>query len=131
MVAAASALAAMTVGRATAEPFSWRAAWPRTGFSQDTVPLEEIRSGSPRKEGIRSIDMPASRRLNGGATSGWATRIGNGEPVISLAIRGDARAYPLSVLIWHEIVNDVVGDTPVTVTYCPLCNASLVFQRRV
>jgi len=60
-----------------------------------------------------------------------ASRIGDAEPVIALAIRGDARAYPLSVLIWHEIVNDVVGGTPVTVTYCPLCNASLVFERTV
>lgn len=70
-------------------------------------------------------------RLNDGAASGWATRIGNAEPVISLAIHDDARAYPLSVLIWHEIVNDVVGGTPVTVTYCPLCNSSLVFERTV
>jgi len=131
MVAAVSALAAMAVGRATAESFSWRAEWPRTDFSQHTVPLEEIRSGGPRKDGIPAIDMPRFERLNGGAASGWAARIGNAEPVISLAIRGDVRAYPLSVLIWHEIVNDVVGDTPVTVTYCPLCNASLVFQRTV
>ena len=63
--------------------------------------------------------------------SGWAARIGNTEPVISLVIRDDARAYPLSILMWHEIVNDVVGGTPVTVTYCPLCNASLIFERTV
>ncbi|MBA7638977.1 hypothetical protein ES703_46633 [subsurface metagenome] len=49
--------------------------------------------------------------------------------MISLAIGDDARAYPLSVLIWHEIVNDVVSGVPVAVTYCPLCNASLVFDR--
>jgi hypothetical protein len=42
---------------------------------------------------------------------------------------GDARAYPLAILIWHEIVNDVVGGKPVTVTFCPLCNASIVFDR--
>src|SRR5262249_16899538 len=80
---------------------------------------------------IPSIDAPRFERLNDGAVSGWAARIGNAEPVISLAIRDDARAYPLSILIWHEIVNDIVGSTPVTVTYCPLCNTSLVFERTV
>jgi hypothetical protein len=43
----------------------------------------------------------------------------------------DARAYPLRILTWHEIVNDVVGDVPVAVTYCPLCNSALVFDRRL
>jgi hypothetical protein len=51
--------------------------------------------------------------------------------VIGLEIMGDARAYPLRILIWHEIVNDVVGGMPVTVTYCPLCNSAVVFDRRV
>ena len=114
-----------------AEPGSWRAEWHRTDFSRHTVPLAEIRSGGPHKDGIPSIDMPRFERLNGGAAAGWAARIGDAEPVIALDIRGDARAYPLSVLIWHEIVNDVVGDSPVTVTYCPLCNSSLVFERTV
>ena len=117
------------VNRCSAEPGSWRAEWPRTDFSRHTVPLQEIKSGGPPKDGIPSIDTPRFERLNGGAASGWAARIRDAEPVISLAIRDDARAYPLSVLVWHEIVNDVVGGTAVTVTYCPLCNASLVFER--
>jgi Protein of unknown function (DUF3179) len=119
------------VVRAIAEPASWRAEWPRTDFSQHTVPLEEIKSGGPPKDGIRSIDTPRFERLSDGAAAGWASRIGDAEPVIALEIHGDARAYPLSVLIWHEIVNDVVGGAPVTVTYCPLCNSSLVFERTV
>ncbi len=41
------------------------------------------------------------------------------------------RAYPLQILTWHEIVNDVVGGTPVAVTFCPLCNSSIVFDRAV
>jgi hypothetical protein len=48
-----------------------------------------------------------------------------------LVLNGDARAYPLQILMWHEIVNDVVGGVPVTVTYCPLCNSAIVFDRRV
>ncbi len=118
-------------GTALAEPGGWRAEWPRTDFSQHTVPLEEIKSGGPRKDGIASIDLPRFERLNDGVAAGWAISIGDAEPVISLTIRGDARAFPLSILIWHEIVNDIVGGTPVTVTYCPLCNASLVFERTV
>ena len=51
--------------------------------------------------------------------------------MISIRINGDARAYPLRVLIWHEIVNDTVGGVPVTVTYCPLCNSAIVFDRRL
>ena len=52
-------------------------------------------------------------------------------PVIALEIDGDARAYPLAVLTWHEIVNDTVGDVPVIVTFCPLCNTGLVFERTI
>lgn len=53
----------------------------------------------------------------------------NQEPVISFELNGEARAYPLQILIWHEIANDVVGGVPVTVTFCPLCNTALVFER--
>src|SRR5262249_25386654 len=130
-VAALLATAIVTIGSGMAELGGWRAEWPRTDFSEHTVPLKEIKSGGPRKDGIPSIDKPRFERLNDGAASGWATHIGNAEPVISLVIRDDARAYPLSVLIWHEIVNDIVGGTPVSVTYCPLCNGSLVFYGTV
>ncbi len=51
------------------------------------------------------------------------------EPVIEVDIDGDARAYPLQILIWHEIVNDVVGGTPIAVTFCPLCNTAIAFER--
>jgi hypothetical protein len=62
---------------------------------------------------------------------GWSAALGDTEPVIALSVGDDARAYPLRVLIWHEIANDTVGGTPVVVTYCPLCNAALVFERVV
>jgi hypothetical protein len=51
--------------------------------------------------------------------------------VIGLVIGGEARAYPLRILHWHEIVNDTMGATPVAVTYCPLCNLPLVWDRRL
>ncbi|MCA1677169.1 MAG: DUF3179 domain-containing protein, partial [Actinobacteria bacterium] len=55
--------------------------------------------------------------------------LGAREPVIEVEIDGDARAYPLQILIWHEIVNDVVGGTPIAVTFCPLCNTAIAFER--
>ena len=51
------------------------------------------------------------------------------EPVISVVVNGEAKAYPLAILMWHEIVNDTVGGLPVTVTFCPLCNAAITFDR--
>src|SRR5215470_6550284 len=63
------------------------------------------------------------RRLMRHVSSGWGSAtgsiaaLGDTEPVIALSIGEDARAYPLRVLIWHEIANDIVGSTPVVVTY--------------
>jgi hypothetical protein len=53
------------------------------------------------------------------------------EPVVALAVGAEARAYPLAILVWHEIVDDVVGGAPVVVTYAPLANAAIVFDRRL
>lgn len=113
------------------EAANWRREWPRTDFAKHAAPLREIKSGGPLKDGIPAIDQPRFEALVAGKVRGWAAEIGDTEAVISLAIEGDARAYPLRVLIWHEIVNDTVGGRPVVVTYCPLCNAALVFARSV
>jgi hypothetical protein len=104
---------------------SWRAEWPDTDFAKRTIDLSEIRSGGPPKDGIPSIDDP--RFIPATA----ATDLTPTEPVIALSIDGDARAYPLRILTWHEIVNDTVGGVPVAVTYCPLCNAAIAFERQV
>ncbi len=53
------------------------------------------------------------------------------EAVVVLEIDGDARAYPVQILMWHEIVNDVVGEVPIAITYCPLCNSAVSYQRTV
>ncbi|MDH3241314.1 MAG: DUF3179 domain-containing protein [Alphaproteobacteria bacterium] len=103
----------------------WVAAWPKTDFSRRSVDLSEIRSGGPPKDGIPPIDEPKFQDV--GKVEGIAAT----EPLISLEIGGDARAYPLAVLMWHEIVNDTVGGVPVAVTFCPLCNAAVVFDRRL
>ena len=96
----------------------------RTDFSRHTVPFGEIVSGGPQPDGIPPLDSPTFVD-----TTVAATWLGEREPVIALEIDGDVRAYPLQILIWHEIVNDVVGGEPVTVTFCPLCNAAIVFER--
>jgi Protein of unknown function (DUF3179) len=119
------------LGTLLADPISWRLEWPRTDFSKHGVPFAEIRSGGPPKDGIPAIDAPRFERLARGKPMGWSAALGDTEPVIALSIGDDARAYPLRVLIWHEIANDTVGGTPVVVTYCPLCNAALVFERVV
>jgi hypothetical protein len=110
---------------AAADPASWRAEWPDTDFSKHSVAFEEIIGGGPPRDGIPSIDRPRFNALR--KVAGYEGT----EPVIGLEINGDRRAYPLGILTWHEIVNDVVGGVPVAVTYCPLCNAAIVFDRRV
>ena len=112
-------------GAAQADPDRWRAAWPKTDFTKSSIDFDEIMSGGPPKDGIPSIDRPKFK------PAAEADHLKPTEPVIGLVINGDARAYPLGILIWHEIVNDTVGGVPVTVTYCPLCNSAVVFDRRV
>lgn len=110
---------------ASAQPSEWKREWPRTDFSRRSTDLHEILSGGPPKDGIPAIDRPEFDPVS--AVNGLSST----EPVIALEVNGDAKAYPLRVLMWHEIVNDTVGGVPVTVTYCPLCNASIVFDRRL
>ena len=97
-----------------------------TDFSKHTVPLGEFMSGGPGKDGIPAIDGP--RFVPVGEAGEW---LAEREPVIELVIGDVARAYPLQILVWHEIVNDEVAGTPVAVTFCPLCNTAIVFDRRL
>jgi hypothetical protein len=87
--------------------------------------LGRIRSGGPPPDGIPAIDSPVFY------TAATVDYLGANDPVLALEIDGDARAYPLEVMVWHEIVNDTVGGVPVVVAYCPLCNSVTVFDRRI
>ena len=98
----------------------------KTDFSLHSVPYSGILSGGPPRDGIPPLDDPKFTTF--GDADGW---LDGEEPVIAIEIDGDARAYPLQILIWHEIVNDVVGGVPVSVTFCPLCNSAIVFDRRL
>ena len=126
LAAAALFVAALAVvSSVRANPSYWVREWPKTDFTKHSVDLGEILSGGVPKDGIRSIDDPQF------APVGEVENLTDTEPVIGVVVNGDARAYPLGILTQHEIVNDVVGGVPVTVTYCPLCNSSIVFERRV
>ncbi len=122
-LAVAVATLALATGARAADP-TLTAGW-RTDFSRHLVPLSEFQSGGPGKDGIPALDHPRFARAS--SVDWLAFR----EPVIELAVGRDVRAYPLQILIWHEIVNDQVGGVPVAVTFCPLCNTAIAFDRRV
>ena len=94
-----------------------------TNGMKHIIPLDKIKGGGPPKDGIPSIDNPQFAEIQG------SQFVSDSDTVIGLEINGDARAYPLFILVWHEIVNDRVGDVPVAVTYCPLCYTNQVFER--
>ncbi len=109
-----------------ADPQFWQYEFPETDFQKTSLESWfEIRSGGVGKDGIPALDhvkMIAVAEAN----------IPASEPVITLELAGQIpRAYPLCYMTWHEIVNDYVGDIPFTVTFCPLCNSAIVFDRRV
>jgi hypothetical protein len=112
---------------AMSDPSFWQHEWPDTDFETTTVTnWVEILSGGPPKDGIPALSDPQF------VTLAEETRIAALEPVITVEIAGETpRAYPIRYLTWHEIVNDRIGDLPVAVTFCPLCNSALTFDRRV
>jgi hypothetical protein len=113
-----------------------------TDWNRRTVPYSELLALLPVRDGIPAIDDP--QFISPGEAGDWLADIepviafewdGDGladiEPVIAFEWDGDARAYPLQIMTYHEIVNDVVGELPVTVTFCPLCNSAIVFDRNL
>ena len=118
---------AILAGAVQADPNFWRHEWPHTDFDTTSVPSwAQILSGGPGKDGIPALSDPQFIR------AGQEQGIEGREPVITVEIAGaEPRAYPIRYLTWHEIVNDTVGGVPVAVTFCPLCNSALTFDRRV
>jgi hypothetical protein len=106
------------------------AGW-NTDFGNHSVPLSEFRSGGPPRDGIPPIDVPTY--VSQADADAW---LAPEEPVIAVALEQPdgavaARAYPLQILLWHEIVNDTLGDTPLAVTFCPLCYTAVAYDRRL
>ncbi len=92
-------------------------------LSNAAIPVDEIRSGGPPKDGIPAISDPTM------IAAGEANFLNPTDRVIGV-VNGDvARAYPLAILNYHEIINDQLGEQPVAVSYCPLCDSVSAFDR--
>ncbi|GLQ74223.1 DUF3179 domain-containing protein [Vibrio penaeicida] len=90
-----------------------------------TIDSSEILHGGPPRDGIPSIDQPKF------IPASKVDYLQKDDIVIGVEVNGVARAYPTRILVWHEIVNDRIKNTPFTVTYCPLCGTGMVFDARV
>jgi len=99
------------------------------GFDESTpasIDTEELYQGCPRRDCIPSIDTPEYESVD--AADQW---LADEALVMTIAIEGDARAFPVQILDRHEIVNDTIGGRPVAVTWCPLCGSGVTFDRRI
>ena len=93
-------------------------------FSEHSIPLNDILSGGPAKDGIPAIDRPRFVP----ASQASRTFLDDGDRVMALVVNGKKKVYPLKILNWHEIVNDSIGGRRVVVTFCPLCGTGMVFD---
>jgi hypothetical protein len=94
-------------------------------FPRPLVDPDAVRSGGPPPDGIPAIDDPTFVRAS------TVTFLEDDEPVLAIEVDGEARAYPIQIMTWHEIVNDTIAGRPVTVSYCPLCNSAIAYDRRL
>jgi len=111
----------VTPGRREQVPSALRGA---SGLPAPIVSARQLQDGGPGPDGIPAIDHPRFLPADS------ASFLSDTEPVIAVDVGGQHRAYPVQILIWHEIVNDTIAGIPVAVTYCPLCNSALTFDRR-
>lgn len=100
--------------------------FPKTDFTKHSVPLTEIYSGGPSRDRIRPIDKPTFDSI-----SKANEYLDQREPVVVLSIGEQSKAYPLRILLYHEIINDEIDGHPVFITHCPLCNTAIAFSRKV
>lgn len=105
------------------EGFSHR--WARTDFKKTLVPFSEISKESINLDEIKEIDNPVF------IDTKYVNHLADNEPVISVALFGDYRAYPLRILLKHAVVNDVVGNVPVAVTYSPTSNSAIIYESSI
>jgi hypothetical protein len=94
-------------------------------FPDPLIDPGDLLSGGPPPDGIPAIDEPKFLEPD------QVDFLDDVEPVMALQIGDDARAYPMQIMTWHEIVNDTVDGVPVAVTYCPLCNTAVAYDRRL
>ncbi|MEZ4631049.1 MAG: DUF3179 domain-containing protein [Deinococcales bacterium] len=107
--------------------------------SSSRIPLEAILSGGPPPQGIPALGFSGDWQAVTKATQGISfvsqaeasAWLDDKEPLIIVSLQGESKAYPLQILTWHEIVNDTLAGVPIAVTFCPLCNSALAFDRRI
>lgn len=94
------------------------------GFDLDNalVPVDQLHAGGPARDGIPSIDAP---RFLAAPNAGY---LDGEDQVLGIVLGGVARAYPIRIMNWHEIVNDEIGGKRIAVTYCPLCGTGVAFS---
>lgn len=100
-----------------------------TDWTKRTIDLSELIKGRPEadpRDLIVPLDEPRFETVEG--ASEW---LEGREPVALVQFNGEARVYPLRILTWHEVINDEVNGVPIAVTYCPLCNSAVAFERTV
>lgn len=93
--------------------------------SNALIPVNEIKWGGVKVDGIPPIDNPKF------LDAGKASYLQSQDMVLGLELNGQAKAYPIRIMNWHEIVNDQIGDLPVVITFCPLCGSGMAFSRVV
>jgi hypothetical protein len=94
-------------------------------LSNSILPRAEIQHGGPPRDGIPALSDPPL------ITPGEAGYLEPGDRVIGIELNGEARAYPVAILNWHEIVNDEIGGRRFAITYCPLCGTAVAFDATV
>ncbi len=94
-------------------------------LSSALIPAGDIHKGGPPRDGIPSIDDPVF------VPAAQADQLEPDDRVLGIARNGIAKAYPVAIMNWHEIVNDTLGPEPVVVTYCPLCGSGMAFKAQM
>jgi len=119
-------MACLLGGAATAPAAHSEEALRRNGFTLEprSIPLSEIHKGLPERDRIPPLDQPADQAPG---EAPWP----DDEAIIGVVLNDEAKAYPISILVWHELVNDTLGQRPILVSYCPLCGTALVFDRQI
>jgi len=93
-------------------------------YSKSSIPLDQVLSGGPGKDGIPAITDPSFVQLGD-------SDVADSVQVMVVENNGETKIYPYNILVWHEIVNDKVGEKDLAITFCPLCGSAIVFEREI
>lgn len=96
----------------------------KTDFSKTNVDIDKVLSGGVGKDGIPALTNPEFVSME-------ESTVSDDTQVMVVEHNNEVKVYPYSIMVWHEIVNDVVGGKPLAVTFCPLCGSAIVFNREI